>query len=46
MTTIMSDPKVASKSINDLLKERFFIPSYQRGYRWTQIQVTDPTSPR
>ena len=37
----MSDPKVALKSISDLLKERFFIPSYQRGYRWTEIQVTD-----
>jgi hypothetical protein len=37
----MSNPKVALKSVNDLLKERFFIPSYQRGYRWTEIQVTD-----
>ncbi|MEX9609920.1 DUF262 domain-containing protein [Providencia manganoxydans] len=23
------------------MKQRFFIPSYQRGYRWTQRQVTD-----
>lgn len=24
----------------DILKEKFFIPSYQRGYRWTKEQVT------
>ncbi len=29
------------KTINDLLKSNFFIPSYQRGYRWTEQQVTD-----
>ena len=29
------------KSINDLLKFEFLIPSYQRGYRWTEIQVKD-----
>lgn len=29
------------KTINDLLNCNFFIPSYQRGYRWTQQQVTD-----
>lgn len=28
------------KSISDLLKCNFFIPSYQRGYRWTE-QVSD-----
>lgn len=30
--------------INDLIKEEpfsFYIPSYQRGYRWTERQVTD-----
>ena len=27
------------KRIQDLLKESFFIPSYQRGYRWTKLQV-------
>ncbi len=26
-------------SINDILKEHFFIPSYQRGYRWEKSQV-------
>ena len=29
------------KSINDLLNYSFFIPSYQRGYRWDQDQVID-----
>lgn len=31
------------KTINDLLKSRyaFYIPSYQRGYRWNRQQVTD-----
>ena len=27
------------KSINQLLEYNFFIPSYQRGYRWTETQV-------
>ena len=27
--------------MNDLLGEKFFIPAYQRGYRWTPRQVTD-----
>jgi uncharacterized protein with ParB-like and HNH nuclease domain len=29
------------KSINELLGMKFFIPSYQRGYRWTEQQVRD-----
>ncbi|HZW49199.1 MAG TPA: DUF262 domain-containing protein [Bacillota bacterium] len=29
------------KSINRLLGEDFFIPYYQRGYRWTEQQVLD-----
>lgn len=29
------------KSINELLKYEFIIPSYQRGYRWTEIQIKD-----
>lgn len=37
----MSDTALCLKPINDLLKERFFIPSYQRGYRWSPRQVTD-----
>lgn len=27
------------KSINQLLDYKFFIPAYQRGYRWTETQV-------
>lgn len=27
------------KSINELLDKQFFIPHYQRGYRWTNQQV-------
>jgi hypothetical protein len=26
-------------SVNELLESDFFIPSYQRGYRWTDVQV-------
>ncbi len=38
----MSDSKMLRlRSINELLDESFFIPSYQRGYRWTEAQVTD-----
>lgn len=29
------------KSINELRNYNFFIPSYQRGYRWTEQQVKD-----
>ena len=29
------------KPINDLLKLSFFIPAYQRGYRWSKRQVTE-----
>ena len=28
------------KSVNQLFEYDFFIPSYQRGYRWTDTQVT------
>lgn len=28
-------------SISELLEKQFFIPSYQRGYRWTKQQVED-----
>ena len=27
--------------VSDLLGEHFYVPSYQRGYRWTTRQVTD-----
>ncbi len=36
----MSDNKLVLKSINQLLEYNFFIPSYQRGYRWNVSQVT------
>lgn len=29
------------RTINSLLKENFYIPSYQRGYRWSKEQVND-----
>ncbi|MFH1531496.1 MAG: DUF262 domain-containing protein, partial [Pseudomonadota bacterium] len=29
------------RSVDALLSERFVVPSYQRGYRWTPRQVTD-----
>jgi len=29
------------KSINALLSENFYIPAYQRGYRWSEQQVVD-----
>jgi uncharacterized protein with ParB-like and HNH nuclease domain len=32
--------KIELKSINELLGMEFYIPAYQRGYRWTDIQVT------
>jgi Protein of unknown function DUF262/Protein of unknown function (DUF1524) len=32
---------ISIKTISDLLKSNFFIPSYQRGYRWSEQQVTD-----
>ena len=32
---------LTEKPIAELLKYNFFIPSYQRGYRWTERQVED-----
>ena len=37
----MSNNQLTLKPINDLLGELFFIPAYQRGYRWTERQVTE-----
>lgn len=37
----MENNKISIRTINDLLKSNFFIPSYQRGYRWTEQQVTE-----
>ena len=42
----MNDSSISVKPINDLLTDaegrptRFWIPAYQRGYRWTPLQVT------
>ena len=32
---------LTEKTIGELLNYKFFIPSYQRGYRWTDRQVED-----
>lgn len=36
----MPETTLELRSINALLKKNFFIPHYQRGYRWTELQVT------
>lgn len=33
--------KLELKSISEILKKKFYIPSYQRGYRWDTRQVED-----
>ena len=35
----MSDKNIELKSVNELLGMKFHIPSYQRGYRWTYLQI-------
>jgi uncharacterized protein with ParB-like and HNH nuclease domain len=37
----MENNNISIKTINSLLESDFFIPSYQRGYRWTEQQVTE-----
>lgn len=37
----MSDNTLTLKTIGSLLQENFYIPAYQRGYRWTSQQVID-----
>ena len=37
----MRENKIGLKSVAQLLDMKFFIPSYQRGYRWTERQVKD-----
>ncbi len=32
-------PQLRLRSVYDLLSEHFYVPSYQRGYRWTARQV-------
>lgn len=36
----MSGSAISTKTIYDMLGEKFLIPSYQRGYRWDSLQVT------
>lgn len=35
----MSENKIELKSVSELLGMKFNIPSYQRGYRWTDLQI-------
>ena len=35
----MEENKIELKSVSELLGMKFFIPSYQRGYRWTYLQI-------
>jgi len=37
----MAENKIELKSVSELIGMKFFIPSYQRGYRWTEQQVKD-----
>ncbi|MDR3341377.1 MAG: DUF262 domain-containing protein [Treponema sp.] len=37
----MSEHTAILRSVGSLLKESFFVPKYQRGYRWVEKQVTD-----
>lgn len=37
----MAENRIELKSVGELLGMSFFIPSYQRGYRWTEQQVKD-----
>ena len=37
----MSTHQLQLRAIDDLRTEHFFVPAYQRGYRWTQQQVTE-----
>lgn len=35
------ESKIELKTVNELFGMNFYIPSYQRGYRWTEQQVKD-----
>ena len=37
----LEEQGIRLKPVNDLLGEKFFIPAYQRGYRWGRQQVLD-----
>ena len=33
--------EVKTLKVNELVNKKFFIPSYQRGYRWNEVQIND-----
>ena len=35
------EPNVKLRSVHELQGLQFFIPSYQRGYRWSKTQIED-----
>ncbi len=37
----MTESCIKLKSVSDILGMKFFIPSYQRGYRWTELQINN-----
>jgi len=37
----MAENIIEMKSVSELLEMKFFIPNYQRGYRWSEQQVKD-----
>ena len=41
MENSMDNSTIALKPVKELLGMNFFIPDYQRGYRWTAQQATD-----
>ncbi|MDO8336378.1 MAG: DUF262 domain-containing protein [Candidatus Saccharibacteria bacterium] len=41
MNAVATPINLCLKSIYELLGEQFYIPSYQRGYRWSAIQVSE-----
>ena len=40
MAELLQPTQLVLKSVNQLFDYHFFIPAYQRGYRWTETQVT------
>ncbi len=38
---VITEELLIPKSIHELLGEKFYIPSYQRGYRWGRKQIID-----
>lgn len=37
----MTDNYMIRRAIPDLLDKKYYIPEYQRGYRWEETQVLD-----